>query len=171
MEKKKRVVRPLSASSLDRAALFALGRRAYGRAELRAVLVRKAERAARVHGPHPEAGIWIEALLDRYVASGLLDDTRVAEGRAANGRRAGRSGRAIRARLVQKGIDAELATRALAEVDAAHAGAAELDAAITWARKRGLVRKAPDKALAALARQGFAYGVAKQALARLVDEG
>jgi hypothetical protein len=101
----------------------------------------------------------------------LLDDARVARARVESGRAAGRSKRALQQRLRRHGVDADTAAAALAAVDddrATDAGSAEEQAALVWARKKGLLAKDRTKALAALARQGFSFAVAKQALATLV---
>jgi regulatory protein len=162
--------KPLTPAGLERTALWHLSRRALTRAQLTALLQKKAARAAAVHGPCAEAAAWIEALLVRLQDSLLLDDARVARARVESGRAAGRSKRALQQRLRRHGVDADTAAAALAAVDddrATDAGSAEEQAALVWARKKGLLAKDRTKALAALARQGFSFAVAKQALATL----
>jgi regulatory protein len=159
--------RPLTPAALERSALWHLSRRACTTAQLRAALQKKAARAAAVHGPCAEAAAWIDALVVRLQGSLLLDDARVAQAKAASGRAAGRSGRAVRQRLRRQGVDDATAAAALASVDGDADGDAELAAAVLWARRKGLQRKERHKALAALARQGFAFAVAQRALAAL----
>ena len=156
--------KPLTAAALERSALWHLSRRALTKAQLVALLNKKAARAAAVHGPCAEATSWIDALLLRLQDSLLVDDERVARARVQSGRAAGRSRRALQVRLKRQGVDDATATQALASVDADVDGDAELAAAVTWAKKKSLATKDRQKALAALARQGFSFDVAKRAL-------
>ncbi|MBR0674496.1 RecX family transcriptional regulator, partial [Neoroseomonas soli] len=102
------------------------------------------------------------------VQAGAVDDAAFAESRARRLARAGRSRRAIAAHLAAKGVDAETAAASIPEGEDA-----ELDAALAFCRRRRIgpfARGAEDtearrKALAAMARGGFAHGVARRALA------
>jgi regulatory protein len=104
----------------------------------------------------------------KIAAAGYLDDTAVARARAAGMRRAGRSKRVISQKLGAKGIDREQAAEALAAADGADENA-ELRAAVRLAARRrlGPYRKgARDEStlkrdLAALARGGFSYAIAR----------
>jgi regulatory protein len=145
--------------SLERAALFRLERRALSVAQLRRALIEKVKRAERVHGPSPQAPEWIDELVVRLLGAGLLDDARVAAGRAAALRDRGMSSRMILMRLKHKGIDT-----ALAEASFARGVEDELAAASAYVRRRRLREKDRAKALAALARQGFSFDVARRAL-------
>jgi SOS response regulatory protein OraA/RecX len=139
-------------------------------AELRTRLQKKAAR----HPPHPEARAWIAALLLRLSESLLLDDARVAQGRIASARARGWSRRRIEQKL--RGVDDDVKDQAFAAVDeplpaggealasTSSPSTAELAAALIYARKRGLARKDPRKALAALARQGFSFSTAHASL-------
>jgi len=154
---------PLTPAALERSALWHLSRRALTTAELRSALLKKAQR----HAPTPESGAWIDALLARFASSRLLDDASTARGRVESGRARGWSRRRIEQRL--RGVDAETRADAFAHADDPAARAdgvtAELAAARVFVAKKSLRAKHPDKAMAALARQGFAYAVAKAALA------
>jgi regulatory protein len=154
---------------LERSALWHLSRRALTRAELRAALEKRAARAAAVHGPSLEAAEWIDALLARLQGSLLLDDERVARARVESGRAAGRSRRALQARLRRQGVDEPTVVQVLTSVDDDRGGHddAELAAALTWARKKRLVDKERPRALAALGRQGFSFATARRALETL----
>jgi regulatory protein len=167
-----RVEKPLSPAALERSALWHLSRRALTKAQLLSLLNKKAARAAAAHGPCVDAGAWIDALLMRLQDSLLVDDERVARARVQSGRAAGRSRRALQVRLKRQGVDEATAKQALATVDADVEGDAELAAAVTWARKKSLATKDRQKALAALARQGFSFDTAKRALdaARTADD-
>lgn len=157
---------------LERAALFYLERYASSSENLRRVLRRKVERSARAHGTDREAGFAaVDALVARFARSGLVDDRRYAEGKAASLHRRGGSARAIRAALAAKGVPAE-------EIDAAMAALRdtaadpELAAACAFARRRrlGPWRRPEDRAemwskdLAALGRGGFGYETARRVL-------
>lgn len=180
-----RIARPISASSLERSALFRLERASLSEQQLRAGLERKVRRAAASDGAggralDGEVRAWIEIVVQKMKRLGFVDDERVAAARARSLRSTGTSARGALAKLRQKGIDGAVAARALADVDAdvdiddvaiheandgGRAGAsAELAAAREYVRRRNLHAKEPQKALAALARRGFSFDVAKRAL-------
>lgn len=115
------------------------------------------------------------ALLDEIVAQcvslQLVDDRRFAEARAASLRRKGLSGRAVAGRLAAKGVNRDL----VADVAPADAEAELAAARIAARRKRlGPWRRTGDdpahaaslrsKELAALARLGFSFAVARAVL-------
>jgi len=110
----------------------------------------------------------VDALLDRLVRAGLLDDERYTRARVAALQRKGNSMRLIRAKLAEKGLRGPLVDEAL---DALGRDS-ELEAAVSYARKRRLGRwgdKGDDrdrwrKDLARLARRGFSFDVADRAL-------
>ena len=149
---------------LERAALFYLDRYATSADNLRQVLRRKVARSARVHGTDPAAGEdAIDALIARFLESGLLDDARYAETRARSLTRRGQSLRGIRLQLLQKGVGEDEIAAALAGLHD-ESGDPELAAALAYARRRrigpfraGAERPAQrERDLAALARRGFA---------------
>lgn len=166
----------ISPASLERSALFHLERRALTESQLRRSLGQKVRRAERHHGPCPEAATWIDDVIARCLRSGLLDDRRVATGRALALRERGTSRRGVMQKLRAKGVDEETAALALAVADdstgsTGNADGAdgetnpELEAARAYVRRRRLRDKDPQKALAALARQGFSWDIARRALA------
>jgi regulatory protein len=157
--------RAVTPAYLDRAALAYLERFASSAENLRRVLKRKVERRCRLRGEDPAPFL---ALLDDVVAralrSGLVDDRRYAEARVATLRRRGASARAIGAKLAGKGVARDVVAGALAASDED-----ELAAAHGLARRRRLGpyrtgdrAAAREKDLAALARAGFAFGVARE---------
>lgn len=170
----------ISPTSLERSARFHLERRALTEAQLRRSLGQKVRRAERHHGPCPEASAWIDDVIARCLRAGLLDDRKVATGRALSLRERGASRRGVLQKLRHKGVDAETAAQVLAAVDEIveigvigdgdEPGDAELQAARAYARRRKLATKDPQKALAALARQGFSFDVARRALAAAAAE-
>ncbi len=130
------------------------------------------ERSSRAHGTDAQAGAaLVEQLIGEFLEAGLLDDARYAEGRALSLHRRGASARAIRARLLAKGVAPELIERALERLRS-QAADPELAAALALARRRGLgpyrgrqARAAfREKDLAALGRQGFGYHLARRVI-------
>lgn len=163
-ERERRPPRRITPDYLRRAAKRYLERYAAPAAQLRRVLARKVALSCRHHGEEPGG---FEALLDEVVAacvsSGLVDDRRFAEGRAASLRRRGQSSRAVAAKLSAKGVGRELATQASA-TDADD----ELTAARIAAKRkrlgpwgRGDRAASRHKDLAALARAGFPMTIAR----------
>jgi regulatory protein len=145
----------VTAQHLERSALWHLERRALSTAQLRRILEKK------VRSDESADVAWIDELLARFARAGLLDDKRVAAGRVAALHDRGTSARAIAMKLRQKGVDAATIDEAVSVVKD---GAAELEAALAYVRRRRLRDKDPQKALQALARQGFTYAIAKKAL-------
>lgn len=129
-------------------------------------MMRKVERSCCHHGGEAaEFAPLVEDLVRRYTGVGLLNDEVFAKARVSTLRRQGRSRRAIEARLQGKGLPR-------GEIEAAMAGeeeGAEFDAALHLARKKKLgpfrVKEAdPKKEMAAMARAGFSFEVAKRVL-------
>jgi len=173
----RKLPKPVSAASLEASALFYLERFATSAANLRRVLQRRVRRSAELHGTDPEVGaLLIEALIQRFLGTGLLDDRAYAEAKSASLHRRGTSSRAIAAKLAGKGIGRDLVQSVLAEADdesglAARPGG-DLAAAAALARRRRLgpyreeaAREAHRlKDLGTLARAGFARTVAERVL-------
>ncbi len=160
-----RVPRRITADYLQRAALHYLERYSVPAEQLRRVLARKIAMSCRHHGEDPALHAdALDAVIARCVATGLVDDRRFAEGRAATLRRKGQSSRAVAARLAAKGVSREL----VSELAVAEAGA-EKAAALVAARRRrlGPWRDAAQrgnyrqKDLATLARLGFDFATAR----------
>lgn len=157
---------------LDRAMLAYLERFASSAENLRRVLARKVCNRCRLRGEDPAEFLGlIDEVVRRALSSGLVDDRRYAEGRVASLRRRGGSARQIAARLAAKGVAREAIAEALAS-DAENSADVELEAAWALARRRklGPFRRsgraaARDKDLAALARAGFRFDLAR----RVVD--
>jgi regulatory protein len=175
---------PPNTARLREAALAHLARFAATEAGLRRVLERRVARwarAAEAEGQPREViaasaatlTAEIASIAQSLVAAGAVNDAAFAESRARRLARSGHSRRAIAAHLAAKGIENETATAALPEGEEA-----ELLAAIAFCRRRRIgpfARVAPDaparmKALAALARGGFAQSVARRALAMEPDQ-
>ena len=170
--RRRRGPRPITEAAIEAAAVRYLDRYASSTANLRRILMAKVTRSARLHGTDPEdGGHWIERLLARLTASGLLDDAAYAAARARSLHRRGVSSAGVRARLRAKGLDPELIAETLETLVGGRDGF-ELSAALAFARRRrlGPFRAAEeraarrDKDLASLGRQGFPYQVARQVI-------
>jgi regulatory protein len=150
---------------LEQWALDYLARYASSAENLRRVLRRRVLR----RGADDKAAVpLIEALVERYQGSGLLDDNAYAAARAQSLHRRGDSLHAIRARLQAKGIAAETVAAALGTLRDSAADP-DLAAACAFARRRRLGpyrRGAADRErdLAAFARAGFSRPVAEAVL-------
>jgi regulatory protein len=170
---KRAAPRKITASLLDNVALHYLERFASSAANLRRVLMRRVQRAADHHGSDPADGAaLVEALILRFQQSGLLDDRRYAEAKAASLYRRGGSRRTISAGLAQRGVAGPLIAATLQALTD-EAGNADLVAACAFIRRRRLgayraVAARPaslEKDMAALARAGFSFEVARKVLA------
>jgi len=163
--RKTRIPRRITADYLQRAALYYLERYSVPSAQLRRVLARKIAASCRHHGEDPALHTAaLDDVVARCVSTGLVDDRRFAEARAATLRRKGQSSRAVAARLAAKGVSRDLVG------ELASAGAdEELTAARAAARRRrlGPWREAAQRAasrqkdLAVLGRLGFDFATAR----------
>ncbi len=151
-------------------ALAYLGRFASSAENLRRVLLRRARRRGL---PVPEASeqtaTLVDALVERYRGSGLLDDVAYAAARVQSLHRRGELGARIRARLAAKGVESSLAAEAVQSLRA-ETDDPDLAAACAFARRRrlGPYRRAaadPARELGAFARAGFPRRVAERVLA------
>ena len=171
--RKRRRARKATPESLEKAAVHYLDRFATSRRNLRRVLLGKVERSARFHGTdRKEGAAAVDGILDRFTAAGLLDDRSYAEARVRTLHGQGASARAIRLKLMQKGVDAEHIDGALARL-AHDLPDPEWAAALRFAERKRLGPHrveaarlaAREKDLAALSRAGFDYDLTK----RIVD--
>ncbi len=167
---KRRVPRKATAKSLENAALWYLTRFGTSAANLERVLARRVERSARHHGTDREEGMAsIGQLIARYRRSGLLDDRAYAIARARTLNRRGKPVKAITFALRAKGVTGEDIGEALSALKDRDADP-DMGAAARYARRRrlGPFRAAPEREehrqrdLAALARAGFGYDVARR---------
>ncbi len=156
-------MRRLSEQSLGNAALFYLRRYSASRKGLKQVLERKVKRFVREKGGDVAAtAVMIEAVVERMVKAGYIDDARMAEAKADSLHRAGKSVRMVRLKLRQKGIEAEVITTVTSDTTPEK----ELEAALTLVKKKklGVDPERRQKDLAVLMRAGFGYAIAKRSL-------
>ncbi len=161
--------RKVSPRYLENASQHYLKRYAATVSQLKRVLLRRVDRSLRVHGgDRAEALGWIDALVEKLLRGGLINDAAYAGTKAHALRASGRSTRVIAQKLRMKGVSQELVQKTVAE---ATAELSEEDAARIWARKKrlGPFRRDPStreenrqRDLASLARAGFAFGIAKK---------
>lgn len=169
----------MSPAWLERAALHYLERYSASTEMLRRTLARRVQKRARARGEDPERfADLVTATVARVVSAGLVDDARFADTRLATLRRRGTSTRGVSAKLAAKGVPRDVVEAAmLAEREAlpdGEADAIEEQAAQAYARRRrlGPYRRPDQRAthrdrdLAALARAGFAYGLARRVVDR-----
>ncbi len=169
-----RRIRKLAPADLKDAALHYLARYAASTARLRQVMTRRIRRSAQANALDPEP---LMQELERVIAmlhrTGLLNDEAFAEGRARSLNRRGGSRRQIAAKLAAAGVAQSATAQALAPLED-ELPDAEFAAASAYAKRRrlGAFRAPPDqtperrrKDLMAMARAGFALGLARRALA------
>lgn len=139
------------------------------------MLWRKVDRRGLADGvERATAQAWIERIAERFVALGLLNDETFARARAGSLLRRGKPRRVIQSALKAKGVTADVAADAIAALSE-HSGDPDLDAAVAFARRKRLgpygISGAGDdrrrKELAAFARAGFSYQLAR----RVLDDG
>ena len=112
----------------------------------------------------------VARVMARLIEAGYLDDGDFAGQWAASRSAKGMGERRIRMELRQKGVDADTIERALSSVDEDEQMDGALKAAQKAARGKDLSQPSDrQKVLAALARRGYAYDVARSALARLLE--
>lgn len=170
----RKLPRKVSAQSLENVALYYLARFSAPSGHLRRVLLRRVDQSVRAHDSDPVEGRrLVDALIERFCRSGLLDDTAYAAGKARSLRRRGTSRVVIGRTLRAKGLTAEHVETAMAGL-AEEAGTTTADSDLIAAarlaqrkrlgpfRPRAARADARNRDLAALARAGFSYDVARQ---------
>lgn len=173
----RRAPRKISPKYLENYARFYLERYASSAENLRRVLYRRVWKSCAHHGTdQAEAEGWVDALVVRFAAAGLVDDTLYAQGRARSLARRGVPPGVIRRRLQAKGVDPAAIDGALTML-VEEMPDPELAAAVAYARRRrfGPWRKQRigatetradrrEKDLAAMARAGFSLDVARRVI-------
>ena len=167
--KNAREIAALTPEALEDAALRYLNRFDCSIAKLRAHLVS----LVRKRGGDAALAQHVDALLERYRGSGMLDDGRFARNLAERFQARGSSRRMIEQKLRSRGI-----SRDVAEATARSSPGSDLEAARAFVRRRRLGPHRPEaerasnrrKDLAALARQGFDHETATRALGFGTDD-
>ncbi len=152
-------MKKITCQRLKNIAFFYLERYDASSQKLRAVLKRRLIKAEREQEVPPEAIEWIEEIVSETQRLGYVDDRRFSENTVRRLSEAGKSRSFIRTKLQQSGIKEEMILDALSETD-------ELEQARLTVRKKHLGADF-KKDLARLARAGFSYEIAKEALEEL----
>ena len=182
----RRPPRPVSAAWLERVALHYLDRYSASTEMLRRTLARRVEKRARARDEDPAAfAEMVEETVARALRGGLVDDARFAQARLATLRRRGTSTRGAGAKLAAKGVPRAVVAAVMeGEREAAVDGSSdeadvEARAAAAYARRRRLGPHRPPKTrahhrardLAAMARAGFGYRLARSVIEAQDDAG
>jgi len=178
----KRAARPITAKYLLNAATFYLERYPTTVDGLRRVLGRRVRKAAMADAPVMEnVEQAIEEIVAKFVQAGVINDKEFAQTKARALHRRGTSIRLTRQKLKHAGVDGDTLDRAMAALDHeldTNPAQREWQAAVALARRRRLGPFRPDKDrkdkrtrdLAAMARAGFAFDIAKKVIdARTID--
>lgn len=167
---------PVTFDALREAGLRYLGRYDASVSKLKSVLVKRARtmasRLPEAESPDSHTvAEWVDQILSRFVQAGLVNDERFSERLAESLRRRGLGRRAIVGRLRARGIEAEVASQAIARADEGCLDSELLAAQrLVKRRKLGHLRsperrgECANRDLGALARAGFSWEVARRAL-------
>ncbi len=157
----KKTPKKITESYLHNSGLHYLQRFATGTENFRRVMMRKIDKSCRHHTDQNREDCirMVDALIEKFTRSGLMNDDVYTSGKVASLRRRGLSARAIEARLQAKGVGREDVRRALAALEDSD-GNDDFHAALRFARRRRLGPfaagkiKEPEKQMAAFARAG-----------------
>ena len=173
-ERKRRPTPPLTHSWLRTEAIRHLERWPATEMRVRRLLRKRAKRAQSFHGGNiEEAQPLIDAVIHELRETGILDDSRFAQLWIDYLRRRGTSRRMIFKKLTEKGVSQDKISVALEAYTTDDESDPEHTSAVAYATRRrlGPYRRPfdpdPDrrrKDLAAMARAGFSYGIAKAVL-------
>lgn len=164
---------PLSEQGLRRKTQLYLRKYWPSVVQMRRVLIRHIDRNIGRWGGDREAALArLEPLLEELKERGVLNDQRFTRSWVEQLDRKGLSRLAILSKMREKGIDKELVEQELHRIDEI-GGNRELLRAVAYAKRRrlGAAQRDPkrrelrrEKDLAAMARAGFRYGIAKQVI-------
>jgi len=172
----RRPARPITAKYLQNAATFYLERYPATAEGLRRVLNRRVRKAEMAEAPVMDnVKQAIETIVAKFVDAGVINDKEFAQTKARSLHRRGSSNRLTRRKLQLAGVDGETLDRAMVALDEelhTDPAAREWQAAVALARRRrlGPFRAEKDRKdkrlrdLAAMARSGFAFAVAKKVI-------
>ncbi|MBS0517555.1 MAG: RecX family transcriptional regulator [Proteobacteria bacterium] len=172
----KRPARPITATYLQNAATFYLERYPSTAEGLRRVLNRRVRRAELAEAPIIDnVQQTIDAIVAKFVGAGMIDDEAFAQTKARALHRRGTSNKVTRQKLKLAGVDGATLDRAMAGLDQelhTDPRRREWTAAVALARRRRLGPYRPekdrkerrDRDLAAMARAGFDYALARKVI-------
>lgn len=154
-------MKKITPERLKNIALFYLERYDASQEKLSATLKRRVLKAKLEQDVPPEAYKWIEQVVQEMVRLGYVNDTRFAENLVRRLSGTGKSPSAIRLKLKMAGIQEEVIEKVLNETD-------ELTQARLMVQKKRLGSDY-KRDLARLARAGFSYDIARQALEEILN--
>jgi regulatory protein len=171
----KKIARPITAKYLQNAAAFYLERYPATAEGLRRVLHRRVRKAQMLEAPIvADVKGLIDAIVAKFVDSGVIDDKAFAQTKARALHRRGTSAKLMRHRLKLAGVDDATLDKAMAGLDeelALDPRQRETKAAVALARRRrlGPFREKDregkrDRDLAVMARAGFDYDLARKVI-------
>jgi len=171
----KKPAHPITAQYLENAASFYLERYPNTAEGLRRVLQRRVRKAEIAEAPVVvDVQRVIDTIVAKFVAAGVVDDKAFAQTKARALHRRGTSSRLTRQKLKLAGIDAGTLDQAMAGLDQelhTDPRQREWQAAVALARRRRLGpfrgkdrKEHRNRDLAAMARGGFDYDVAKKVI-------
>lgn len=180
-ERKIKVPKKISARYLYNSGLAYLQRFPASTHHFRGVMMRKIQKSCHHHTDQnmEECQKFLEETISRFKELGLLDDAAYLKGMVTSLRRRGLSSTQIRLKLQQKGYDTaavkdELQKHDREEYQGEDNG--DYQSALIFARKKRLGpfdtenRKTPEKALAAMARAGYSFDIARKILTISLEE-
>ena len=135
---------------------------------MRRILLKRIKRSAQYHGTDVSAGqLWVNEVIEKFLANKLLDDVRYAETKCLSVHRKGGSKQTIRTKLREKGITPDIIEHTFTLLEQDSVDPELIAAAITARRRRlgpyrsrGHRNSFREKDLASLARAGFNYSIA-----------
>ena len=165
---KSKVPGKVTQQSLEKSAVYYLGRYSTSSENLRRILFRKVRRSAQFHETDLfEGEFWINQIIKKFLVDKLLDDFRYAEMKCLSLHRKGGSKKSIRKKLQEKGVATDIIDKALSSYGMDTIDPELIAAAITARRRRlgpyrtrGQRSNFREKDLASLARAGFNYSTA-----------
>jgi regulatory protein len=173
-EKRRRPTPPLTVGWLCGEAVAHLQRWPASERRVRQLLWKRVGRAQSFHGgTKEEAAALVAEAMAKLVAGSLVDDGRFAQLWVVSLRRRGTSGRMIRQKLRDKGVEGHHIEAALEAYEDDEGVDPERASAMAYAKRRRLgchrhpfddSRERRSKDLASMGRAGFSYGVAQDVL-------
>lgn len=175
----KRPPKKITATYLHNAGLAYLERFPAATGQFRQVMMRKIKRSCRFHKDQDETACadLLADLIRKFTDMGLLNDAGYMRGMVHSLRRRGLSAAGITAKLTAKGLSAAAIRAELSHQSEAEGEHGDIVAALRLCARKRLgpfrqapARKTPEQELAALARYGYGYDTARQALDMTPEE-
>lgn len=172
----KKPPKKITAEYLHNSGLYYLQRYAAASGHFRAVMLRKVKKSCMAHPDqdYEACALLVDALVGKFIASGLLNDDLYLRGVVGSLRRRGTSKQAILGKLRLKAVTGDVAEEYLDRHDEEFTAddiSGDLKAAIIFARRKKLGPFAnpdraeePQKTLAKFARAGFSYDIASKVM-------